>query len=258
MLSKRWAISATGPTVVLSGALFLLAAHRSAAAPPESPKASSYAPAADLAAQVDFYLNRLSESLANQAEYDGAKQSRVHKDASTVAALVLVLGRHDEPNKYQSAAASMIQAAQALVEGGEDFGKARSALDALNQAAASGKGDAPAWADVAPLGALMKQVPIVNNSLRRSLEPSRFKKLSAQVAQQAATLAAIAQASLFDESMVSDAADTDKWRQFCAQMRDAAGAMNSAAHAGDQAATAAAQKRLTQSCDACHAVFRDK
>ncbi len=254
MLWTRWAI----PAAALSGALFLLAAHRSAAAPPDPPKASIYAPAADLAAQVDFYLNRLSETLANQAEYDEAKQSRAVKDASTVAALSLVLGRHDESNKYQAGAVGMIQAAQGLVEGAEDYGKAKSALDALNQAAASGKGDVPPWADVAPLGALMKQVPIVNNSLRRSLEPSRFKKQSVQVAQQAATLAAIAQASLFDTSMVSDAAETDKWQQFCTQMRDAAGAMNSAAHAGDQAATAAAQKRLTQSCDACHAVFRDK
>lgn len=219
-------------------------------------KASSYAPVADLTAQVDYYLGRASEALANPADYDEAKQSRVHKDGSTLAVLLLVLGNHDEANKYQGKAAGLVHAAEALAAGSEDYAKAKPALDELNRALAAGQGESAAWGEVAEMAPLMKQVPVVNNALRRSLEPARFKKQSAQVAQQAATLAAIAQAAQFNTSAVASAADTAKWQAFCLDMRDAAGALNQAAHAGDQPAASAAAKRLALSCDKCHAVFR--
>ena len=44
--------------------------------------------------------------------------------------------------------------------------------------------------------------------------------------------------------------------RFCVKMRDAAGTLNKAVHAGDQAAATAANKTLAQSCDDCHAVFK--
>ena len=79
----------------------------------------------------------------------------------------------------------------------------------MKQAAAAGGKPAAevAWQTVAPLDALMQQVPIVNNSLRRGLDPNRFKRQQKQTAGQAATLAAIAQAASFD---LSDADDFDR------------------------------------------------
>ncbi len=235
-------------------AAWLLCGHSIfTAEPPAPPKASTYAPAADLVNQVDFYLGRLTEAVANEAGYAEMK-SRVDKDANTLAALGLVLGQHDEPNKYRDSAAAMIKASQALAEKANDFAAASAALDELKKATTS-KADPQAWGDVAAVGELMKQVPVVNGSLKRSLDPARFKRQSGQVAEQAATLAAIAQAAMFDTSAVSDSADEEKWQRFCIEMRDAAGAINAAAHAADQPAAAAAARRLALSCDTCHAVF---
>ena len=45
--------------------------------------------------QVDYYLGRLGEALADSKDYDEAKQSRVNKDANTLAALGLALVLHD-------------------------------------------------------------------------------------------------------------------------------------------------------------------
>ncbi len=101
----------------------------------------------------------------------------------------------------------------------------------------------------------MQQVPIVNNSLRRGLDPNRFKRQQKQTAGQAATLAAIAQAASFDLSNADDST-ADSWRALCHDMRDAAGQINSAVHAGDPSQAQAGAKRLAQNCDACHEQFR--
>jgi hypothetical protein len=227
------------------------------AAEPATPKASAYAPAADLAAQVDYYLGRMTDALADKAGYDADKQKRVSKDANTLAAIALVLGQHDQKSKYQAPSAAIIKAAQGLADAAEDYDKSQTALAELKTAVASGAADPVAWGEVASLAALMQQVPIVNNSLRRSLEPGKFKKQAALAAEQAATLAAIAQASWFDTSSVAEDSDTPAWRKFCEEMRDAAADVNSAAHRGDQPAAAEAAKRLALSCDGCHAKFRN-
>jgi hypothetical protein len=242
-----------GPATVI--AALLLGAGLSLADPPAPVQPSAYAPAADLAAQVDYYLKRLDDALSSPTDYDADKQARVNKEANTLAAIALVLGQHDQESKYQAASATMIKAAQALAEVSKDFAASRAALAAL-QAAAASKSEPIAWGEVASLPALMQQVPIVNNSLRRSLEPARFKKQAAQVAEQAATLAAIAEASWHDTSNATDDADTAAWRKFCVEMRDAAAGVNLAAHKNDQPAAASAAKKLAQSCDSCHAKFR--
>ncbi len=244
--------------LMLTAVCVVLPAAEPAADSPGMVKPSTYAAAADLVAQADFYLDRLTEALSNPADYDEAKQSRVRKDANTLAVLALVLGRHDEANKYRGRAAAMIPLAISLANQAADPPASTKNLADL-KAAATAEGAAgaePAWTQVADLAALMKQVPVVNASLKRGLDPARFKKQSAQIAGQAATLAAIAQASWFDTAAISDAADVAKWQQLCAEMRDAAGTIGAAARSGDQAAASAGFKRMTVSCDACHAVFR--
>ncbi len=250
-LSRLWALT------LLFGAGLCLWGGRALAAETAPPKASAYAPAADLVAQVDYYLGRMSDALASKADYDADKQKRVSKDANTLAAIALVLGQHDEKSKYQGASAAIIKAAQALAEATEDFDASQAALAEVKTAAAQGPAAPVAWGEVASLTALMQQVPIVNNSLRRALEPNKFKKQAAQAAEQAATLAAIAQASWYDTSNVSEDAETAAWRKFCEEMRDAAADVNTAAHRGDQPAAAEAAKRLALSCDGCHAKFRN-
>jgi hypothetical protein len=220
-------------------------------------KVSRFAPAKDLKAQTDYYLGRLQESLAARGDYDEAKQSRVGKDANTLAVLGLALAMHDEDNAVRGKF-GLVRAAQALAASSRDYDGAAQALARARQAAAgetAAAGEKPAWQKVAALESLMKQVPIVHSALKRGIE-GRFQRQAAAAAGQAATLAAIAEAARFDSSAVKNPADAGSWRRSCAEMRDAAGEVNSAAHAGDQVAARAGLVRLAKSCDACHAAFR--
>jgi hypothetical protein len=72
----------------------------------------------------------------------------------------------------------------------------------------------------------------------------------------AATLAAIAQEAATDHDAVKNPADVPKWEQLCAEMRDTAGRVNQAIHAGDAVRTERAMAQLAQSCDHCHRAFR--
>jgi cytochrome c556 len=92
--------------------------------------------------------------------------------------------------------------------------------------------------------------------LKRGVAAAKFDSQKTQSAEQSATLSAIAASILTDTRAVKNPADTDKWYKFSADMRDAAGSVNAAVHAGDQAATATAMSQLAKSCEACHAVFR--
>jgi cytochrome c556 len=61
-----------------------------------------------------------------------------------------------------------------------------------------------------------------------------------------------------DDEYAKTPAELEKWRQFCSEMRDSAGQVNAAIHAGDAAAVNTAMRRLQQSCDACHGAFRQQ
>jgi cytochrome c556 len=229
-----------------------------AADPPPAPAASTYAPTEDLIGQIDYYIKHLDEVLENKAEFDDAAITRIKKDGNTITALALVLGMHDARNKLKPVAPALIKASQELAKA-KDFDAATAAMAAV-KSAMEGKGDAGGdalkWGRVASMSQLMKQVPSVNSALKRGLTPQRFKQLQTQSAGQSATLAAIAQAVMADTHEVKNPAEIDKWYQYCAEMRDAAGAVNAAIHANDQAATAGGMSRLAQSCESCHAVFR--
>ena len=226
--------------------------------PPGIPKISTFAPAKDLISQVDFFVKRVEESLSDPADFDLAKQSRTLKDGNTLAALALVLGVHDEEHPIKTAMPSMLKSAQALAEAEDNAHKASQALAGIKRAR-SGMSDGAAtipWGKAASLPALMKQVPLVHTGLKRGVEPNRLARQATQSAGQAATLAAIAQASMLDPEPAKTPADAELWTRFCADMRDAAGEVNSAVHAQDQGRVANGMKRLTQSCDTCHEKFR--
>jgi cytochrome c556 len=104
---------------------------------------------------------------------------------------------------------------------------------------------------------LMKQVQFLNSRLKRGVKGSKLKSQADKTTAYAATLAAIAQATISDTSDVENTADLDKWYQFCADMRDAAGEVNQAIHRQNEDEVKAAMKKLKASCDDCHAVFEE-
>ncbi len=224
------------------------------AEPPAGPKVSSFAPAKDLVYEVDYYVGRLENAVESESEYKDSTD-KVVKDANTLSVLALTLGLNDEASQYQKAAPALVKAAQKLAAA-KDFASAKAGVASVKEALASA-GDVSGlkWEKVATLEALMGQVPLVNSRLKRNTGKLRFQKMAKENAGESAALAAIAQASMANADDVKKLGDAEKWHKLCAQMRDAAGALNAAIHAKDKDAAATAMKNLAQSCDDCHEVF---
>ena len=70
-----------------------------------------------------------------------------------------------------------------------------------------------------------------------------------------AVIAIIAQGTMADTHEAKTPEQEQQWQAFSVQMRDAAGAVNAAIRAQDEAAAGAAMENLQQSCEDCHAVF---
>lgn len=225
-----------------------------AAEVPPAPKPSTFAPASDLAKAVDDYIDKISEVLESEEDFADL-QSRVVKDAETVAILALVLGLHDEKTPYQAAAPALIKAARDLsAAAAKDYDAAKKAFAAL-EAAKTAAGDPASlkWEKVASLKELMEQVPLVNSRLKRNMR--RFERQADAIAVDAAVIAAIAQGSMANVDETTQPTKADEWFKYCVAMRDAASAVNKAAKAKDSAEAEKAVALLAESCDACHVVF---
>lgn len=224
--------------------------------PPAAPAVSAFAPAEDLVSQVDLFLADFAAALADEATY-ADKKDTVSRDAHTLATLAVALGLHDTPNDLRTSAPALLAAAQALATAA-DYAAAQQALEGVKKAVHGEATEGPAlsWTEkVASLGRLMKQVNNVNVRLRRGvrrLDPNKTD----ENARYAALLAVIAQATTVDTHEVQDPAQVGEWFQYCGDMRDAAGEVNAAIRAADKSAVDAGMKKLTQSCEACHAAFR--
>ena len=238
--------------------LFCLSSVTLAAETAEAPPASQYAPIKDLQQQIGFFMKRINKDLGDKEEYGEDQQGRVAKDATTLAAIGLVLANHDTDNPHKKSASMIIKAAASLSEGADDFDASKEQLAQL-QAALESKdgGEKVEWGPVANLQYMMQQVPIVNNSLRRGVSGRRFKREADKLAGYSATLAAMAQASMYDTDYCADESDEAKWKKICGDMRDASAAVSKAVREGDQKKAEVQLAKLVETCDACHHAFRD-
>ena len=229
-----------------------------AADAPEPPKVSSFAPAAVLVKQVDYYMGRMGTALADKPGYDEGKQGRVRGDANLLVVLFMSLGLHDEENPLKKSAAGLVPLAQALFESATDYDKAQAAYAALAKAIKDGAPEGPPlkWEKRYKLGLLMKQVTAVNGQMRRIVKEASFNKDADKVAGYAAVLAIIGQATLVDTHEVKNPDQVGEWYRLSAEFRDAAGAVGAAAGAKDFKAADTAVKRVATNCDDCHAIFR--
>jgi cytochrome c556 len=229
-----------------------------AAQPPAPPKVSTFAPANDLVAQVDYYKKRIDAAVASEADFDEAKQARVKKDAGLVAVLALHLGLHDSDNPLKQSAAGIVKAAQDLANA-SDYQSARNGYSNLEKAISGEvKGEDLKWGKVAALGQLMKQVSVINASMKRGLQPARLKSQAKKTSAESATLAAIANVLPYDTHEVKNEADVPSWYEYSAEFRDSAGALNAAIKTGETAKVGPALKRLSASCDTCHKKFHQQ
>ncbi len=222
--------------------------------PPEAPAVSSFAPAADLAAQVQVFRDDIAESIEDDDDFELLKR-RLERDGTTLLVIAQHLALHDEEHPLRPAAAALYSAGEQLAAA-ENVDQATAALAALDKALA---GEATGerefdWGPIASMGRLMKQVTYLNSRLRRNVR--RLERNQEKIALEAAVLAAIGQAVLSDTHEVGDDQPIDEWYRFCEEMRDSAGALNAAAKANDEEAAKAAIDALDKSCNGCHEVFR--
>jgi hypothetical protein len=220
-------------------------------------KPSAYAPSKDLQYQLVYLTDRIEGDLEKPEKFD-RRVKRVVRDSNTIAVLALVLGNHDEENPLRGRSASVIAAATDLANKATNHADAQAAYKRLTEALQSptGQGQVP-WSCVGDIEAHMLQIPQLDTSLKSAVKPSRFATSQDKAAGLAATLAAVAHISMFDDTYCSDALDHQDWVELCLCMRDSATDLHSAIRAGDAAAADRAFRPLGRSCDECHEQFRD-
>jgi cytochrome c556 len=243
--------------VLVLGTAFVAGA-KFAAEPPAPPDVSTFAPAEDLLRQVDYYKKRMQDALANEAEFDEAKQARITKDANVMALLALHLGMHDADNPLKKSAGAAVKASQALAKA-TDYKSASDGYRDLEKALAVETSPVEVkWEKVSDMGQVMKQVSVVNAALKRGLQPARLKSQAKKTTGETATLAAIANSLLFDTHEVKNEADIPSWYEYSIEFREAAGALNAAIKTGQAAKVSPALRRMSTSCDTCHKKFHQE
>ena len=151
---------------VAIGVVSMAAAGATSVAQPSDARPSQYAPIADVSAQVETIVKAIDKDLADESDYTPDHQNRIFLNAHTLIVLGRTLANHDEEHAMKQFAPGLIAQAAVLADSVEDYAQARQALAAVKGALEQAAGEG-ADADLAPdLQALMKQVPIVNNSLR--------------------------------------------------------------------------------------------
>ncbi|NQT11852.1 MAG: hypothetical protein HQ582_03830, partial [Planctomycetes bacterium] len=226
---------------------------------PLNPAVSTYAPAEDLASQVQAYIEDLEEAVENEEEYNDSVE-KIAQKSNTLILIALGLGLNDGDDPLKVAAPAILKAAQQLALA-KDFAGAKAGVDAVKAAAASTDGDPAAleWDKVASLPELMKAVPLINTRLKRYIRKGREEKAkgaAADLAGHAAVLAVIAQGSMANAGETEQPNEVEKWQAFCVQMRAAAAGVNAGIREFGQEgapaafeATQAAMQELAQSCD---------
>jgi len=239
--------------------LATLGTQRSVQAQDKEIKVSSFAPAKDATAQLKAFIKAIGKDLSDKEDFGEDQHNRIALNSHTISVLALTLGLHDEKNDVKPKAGHVFDAAVTLAENAESFDDAMRSFEALKAAL---DGDATdrelSWDESIDIAALMKQVPIVNKSVRSGVDDQRrFERTSAKTAQKVVTLAAIAHASMMNTDYCSDEDDEKEWKKICADMRDACADVYKALIAKDQKKAQAGNDRVVETCDACHHRFRD-
>ena len=223
-------------------------------------KISSFAPTKDTIAQVKAFMKAIGKDLSDKEDFGEDQHNRINLNGQTVAVLALTLGMHDEKNDVKSNAGEVFDAAIELADNAESFDDAMASFQKLEKAleVKDLSKRKLSWDESVDIAALMKQVPIVNKSVRRGVDDERrFERTAKKTAQKVVTLAAIAHVSMMNTDYCSDEDDEKEWKKICADMRDACTDVYKALMAKDQKKAQAGNDRVVETCDACHHKFRD-
>jgi hypothetical protein len=227
------------------------------------PQHSEGPSAESLAQQIAFFAGRIQESLASETEYDIAKQTRVRKDAMTLAALARCMKQHGGEHVLVAAADEIATTADGMMVDRKDFSKTnshwKSIEAALKRDAKSPETPASPAARqnpdaLADIDTLMKQIRFVENRLKLSASKLDEQPSREQVAGFAATYAALAKP--LADLAPKYGKEAEEWSAMSRALERSAIAASRAANGNDAPAMKSALRRVEQSCNACHAAFR--
>lgn len=244
---------------LLLGQSFLVAQapDRAAADKPPQPNID------DIAAQIGFYAERLGESAQDDGDYNELDQTRVEKDAVTVAALALLLAQHDQDHALRPAAAAVLAAANDMAANHHEHAPTAAAYHRLSDALASkahsadGTTTPDAKFAVTDTAMLMKQIRYIENRLKRAASRNPTDKTRSDVAGHAATLAALAAPMAQDAKQFAKSAHQQRtWVRQSEAMAAAAAQLNAAANDVNVTSFNDAVRALDATCSRCHNDFR--
>ena len=138
-------------------------------------KVSSFAPVKVVEAELKYFVGKMEKELEDEEEFGEDQHERLTLDSATVAVLALTLGMHDQKTEYKSAAGKIVEFATELADNADDFEAATEAYGNLKKAIDEKPKAVPlSWDEpVADIAALMRQVPIVNDRVRRGVNDKR-------------------------------------------------------------------------------------
>lgn len=239
-------------SAVVAGVLLLAVDELPAAELLRGPALSTLVPAEDLAERVEHYVEELEECVENLEEYEDSVD-KIERYSNTLAVIALAIGLHDQDSPLRKASPVLVKSCQELA-GAKDFSSARKSVAGIKAAlSASGDPGTLKWTKVADLHALMERVPQINARVKSRMR--KFERGRSDLMGYTASLVAISQGSMANANETQAPDKVAEWYKYCTQMRDAAGALNKAAHAKNEDAAKTAMEALQQSCDDCHAVF---
>ncbi len=249
MIEKR-SFGLVGAVVAI--VLFLTIGEIQAAELLRGPALSTLVPVEDLVDRVEYYVEELEECVEDLSEYEDSVE-KIERYSNTLAVIALAAGLHDQDSSLRKAAPVLVKASQELANA-KDYSEARAGVAGIKAAlSASGNPATLKWTKVADLHALMERVPQINVRVKSRMR--KFERGSSDLKGYSASLVAIGQGSMANADETEAPDKVAEWYKYCTQMRDAAGALNKAAHAKNENAAKLAMEALQQSCDDCHAVF---
>lgn len=211
----------------------------------------------ELVAAVQTKVKALSKSVADEASFARARESKtVAKDGGVIACLAQAIVEHKD-GKSTGINATGLRDAAIVLSKARKLEAATAALKNVNEAIAGNgaKGEKKhGWNKLINMHRMMEEFEFQGGKLRRVLnKPRRLERSS----ENAAVLVVLGLAMEADTHEVKDKTKLPQWKSWSKEYHQAMSAMNVAIKAGDAAKAKTIFDTTTGRCDICHEVFRD-
>jgi hypothetical protein len=216
------------------------------------------APLEDLVFEVNARVAELEKALATEDSYNELRDLDVRRAFGVLACLGQAIAEHKDLAQTKIAGPTLRNAALRFnLE--STFAEAKEALQAV-QAAQGGKADAAAvvehdWAQLIEMLAMMEEIETRSGKLVRVVRRPRG---TPEESAHASTIAVLTVAMMADTHTLTDEADIPQWKEMSREYQQLMTKLASAIRDKDRRSAGDLLIQATQSCDRCHATFRDQ